>query len=565
MDCDHDHLTPELEAEVVRRALEQGDLAHAAHHVAGILAADPMRGDFLALFNEVYDAAAEPLAVFTLSEHPWFGEAAVHARALYRRGEMDQAWPLLCQSAQVAPSVPYLAWARGWPLPSAEAMEESLQRLLESHDGDVWRLALEAFVRRAASAYPASAKVGWAASIGARRAGDLEAAVQFGEASVAAEATWMGFAMLASAYKASGDWGATEAAWARAVDLDPDNPSVLLDWGDALVDRDAFDEAATKYRQALERDPDNAWAEGSLHVIEFRREPVVARWVALAQWAREHDNEAARQAAEQHAGWWGWLPDPSEATANALRQIEEDDIDEARLHISHLEGPSVQRALQLHPGRFSLEYGAIPDNGPQVPLGEHRWTLWQWADKEAAPALGPPDEEAHTLVLGLARYRYHASGWLDVAQSRVLGLGHDRILPLLSCALHPPPPIEGFPRWTWLWRVQHAVAFLLAGFPGWRDDQPHVQALRSMWAVRNDWCAVAALAAITARASQDPELEEIALSWAFDVLRSPPSEGAWVTASVAWWSVLRLDLEDRFGLHRRAAQWLDDEESEDSP
>jgi len=560
-DCGHGPLTPDLEAEVARVAMKQGDLRHAAHHVAGALSADPLREDYLTLFqNLVEHAGAEAADVLELEDGAWWGRVAVHARYLAHLGQTDGATVVLCRIAAGFPGVPYLAWARSWPTPGVEAAEASFRALMQTHDLATWQLALACFGDRALEAHPNSPELAWLGSIGARRADDPTASLRWARQSVAAEPTWMGFAMLASAHKAAGDWPATIAAWERALTLDERDVSVLLDWGDSLVDRGDLDEAEARYRQALGRDPDNDWATGSLEVLAFLRDPSTAAWVRLAKWARDHDNRRAEDVVANHSAWMGWLPNPSEATADALRQIEGRDVNQGTITVSHLEGASVQHALaQL--GDFELTATEIPPEDPRVPLFDAPFALWRWEGTKPVPAVGPPsDPEVSALVQRLASYRYDRVQWFDFARERVLALSPEQVSELKSLVVHPPSRHPALPAASWLWRVQHAVAYLLVALPGWSEELPHTRALRSMLAVRNDWLATAAIAAVTARAEREPDFMETALDFVLTVLKYPCTEGYWATATPAWWALLRLDLDDELGLHSRAFDWIDDDD-----
>ncbi len=167
-----DDLTPEQEADVVRSAIQRQDLPHAAHHMAGLLAADPLAHAYLELFERLSQlAGSELIELFPMSQGIWFGTAACRARALALAGRSAEAVSLLCRIAAAVPSVPYLVWARAWPLPSAEQIFASLQPLLKIEQEDTWKLALQTVVDRALPAYPDDAELAGLGSIGARRSG----------------------------------------------------------------------------------------------------------------------------------------------------------------------------------------------------------------------------------------------------------------------------------------------------------------------------------------------------------------------------------------------------------
>ncbi|MEQ1505752.1 MAG: hypothetical protein ABMB14_26190, partial [Myxococcota bacterium] len=68
-------MSPEMDAAVARAAIADGDLAHAAHHVAAALASDPVRADLTALVDVLTAASggrAAALALYPLEGGTWF-------------------------------------------------------------------------------------------------------------------------------------------------------------------------------------------------------------------------------------------------------------------------------------------------------------------------------------------------------------------------------------------------------------------------------------------------------------------------------------------------------------
>ena len=557
-DHDCDAVTPEMEAEVVRVALQQGDLPHAAHHVAGLLAADPLNAEHLALYDQLAEAAGDDLvSLFPLEQGVWYGTVACRSRALALEGRHDEAVSLLCRVMAVMPTVPYLVWARGWPLPGASSAFSTLRPLLELEHAGAWELALKTVVDRALRAYPEDGELAWLGSIGARRSGDGRRAVDLAERSVRVNPSWMGFVALANAQRSQENWEATEQAWEQALALDPADASVLLDWGDTLLDRGMPDEARQRYVRALQREPGEPWAEASIRYIDWSKDATTAGWVELARWARSQSNSPrARWAIASATPWMGYLPLPTDATFHAMEGLVKQPHSRPTSHAtSHLEGPSVLWAMHLSFPEVVTSAGEIPTPDPRHPLTDVEWRLWSWEGSLPRPTLLPPVVEVARAVGELARHAYDAERWLGWATRATAELGPDAVTALLSTTMHPPAPPNGIAPHRWLWRVQHAAAFILAAYPGW--DGPHADALWSMASVPNDWQAQAALAAVAARAEQDAAVRSEALDMALTVLKSPPDAGAFVVGEAAWYVILRLDLDNDLNLQDKALMYLD--------
>ncbi|HLL85323.1 MAG TPA: hypothetical protein VK420_21810, partial [Longimicrobium sp.] len=109
--------TPEQDFELARRALEKGELRHAAEHLAGALAADPTRPQFLSLADELLARGPENAAqLLGLNEQGanWFGAVALRAYLLARTGGGTDAVSLLLRASSAGAQAKYLAWLRGW-------------------------------------------------------------------------------------------------------------------------------------------------------------------------------------------------------------------------------------------------------------------------------------------------------------------------------------------------------------------------------------------------------------------------------------------------------------------
>jgi hypothetical protein len=91
------------------------------------------------------------------------------------------------------------------------------------------------------------------------------------------------------------------------------------------------------------------------------------------------------------------------------------------------------------------------------------------------------------------------------------------------------------PPCAWLYRVQHAVAFVLAGAD---LDAPWGDGLWSMAAAGSDWATVAACAALAERVRVDPDRREDAIRRLCPLLDDTSDTGsravAWAAACALW-------------------------------
>lgn len=116
-------MTADEEADLAADALEAADLRTALHHIAGALSADPLRPRFLEIADDLFERLPDPIAATLPDERPWFGNVALHARALARDGRHTEALHLLLQIAAARPDVPYLTWAIDWLEAPATAID----------------------------------------------------------------------------------------------------------------------------------------------------------------------------------------------------------------------------------------------------------------------------------------------------------------------------------------------------------------------------------------------------------------------------------------------------------
>lgn len=108
------HPTPEQDYAIASEAFQQGDLPHAAFHVTGALAENPMHPEWRALFDRIIEAAPAPEELISIEDGAYFGHVAGHAYILAHGGQLERAFDLLCQVMRVCPDRGYHLWAVEW-------------------------------------------------------------------------------------------------------------------------------------------------------------------------------------------------------------------------------------------------------------------------------------------------------------------------------------------------------------------------------------------------------------------------------------------------------------------
>lgn len=567
--CDHDQpLTPELDAAVARTALAEGDLAHAAHHIAGALANDPHRPDLLALVDALVDraggASAARAAVPVDGASVWYGAVALHALLAARAGDVDRALDLLCQVAVLRPEVPYLGWAQAWTAgldPAAAASAFGRLLAIDAAPGTpavngaiTPALALLAGLREA---HPDVAVLWPIASMLSRRAGKPDDAHALARTAFERFPSWNAAVALANACKALNRWADAEAAWGAALAFDPDDLSVRLDWADSLLDRRELDAARAKYQEVLDREPAHPWAIASTLFVDWARNPTAVGRLVLSGYADTRPDDArARFLADQATPFVGRLPGPTEATIRSLSELARKPgqlAGKTTLSLTHLESPSSQRAAHRlaaeHGGKIRFQVSEVPRPDPREPFasptGPVRWTLWTWSGTDARPALPEPTNPRARHVLGkLANTRYASDQWLGRAGALATQHGLDvreasHVEEVLGAALHPGDGPSWATPWDWAYRLAFAAGFALASGPGW-PGTAHRDGLWSMVGVRNDWLAVGAVTALCERARVDPVVRADAQPRLIDLLRDGPLSGHWCVGWALTSGLLRI-------------------------
>ncbi|MFT4974221.1 MAG: hypothetical protein ACI8S6_000103, partial [Myxococcota bacterium] len=344
-----------------------------------------------------------------------------------------------------------------------------------------------------------------------------------------------------------GELDAAAEAYARAHRHAPRQPGPTIDCGDMLREAGRYTEALLHYEAALALRPGHPWATAAAHELRHRAGDRSARIALLETWIAHPEHPRCRQLARQSTPWLGYLRPPWEALvgfARTMTPAQRSSVKNQALArrllaadtsplrhtvtLSRPEAPSAQliARLALAGSGVSLhvEVEGYPWPDPRQPRARDlRWSLWQFDDADAHPALPAPDSESlAALITTLAR----RDPSLDAAASGGRWLGGrcaaSVIEPLLALMVHPPPPPAGTPPWDWLVRVQRSCALTIAAVGGGWSDSTRREALRALILGPSDWSVAAGAWAAVALADHDGTGALETLDWILARLRDEP-------------------------------------------
>ncbi len=566
----HSHPTPEQDLAIARESLARGDVHHAARHLAAALASDPLNPEFLATAEALLRAGPENAAgLLPLDKNAgWFGEVALHAWLLARTGNASVAVNLLLQVASVKPEVPYLLWARQWlespdfvravePMAVASAAERLLRQVDLSTHPPLAETVLDVLARIRA-VHGDSGPLMMVHARVARGAKRFQEALDIALAYEREHPDWTAAISVANGYRYLGDLSSALAYFRRAVERDPEDLSARLDIGDLLWESGQEKEALAAYEEVLAREPEHPWALPSAMLLRAQVSGTLELAQRFVRYAEAHpDNERASALHQmlrasgytpppEGEPWVDFLPEPTEATINSIRQIlgavakQEFEVKASsrlKMTVSHLEPPSAIRSARLELATLAegvtleITVQSIPKPDPRVHrsqgllarlgFGKKRPVLWRYEDTEPFPAVEPPPAEVAGKVGALAAKPFRMESWRAEAASLARELERVSPLELAAVMVHPPPKPEGVRAWSWFIAVQMAAALVLAETEGGRA------LLVELLHGPVDWVGEAAIVALTEHALAHPGELGAVFKELTALLGQRPSEGAW--------------------------------------
>jgi len=553
----------EFEYFVARGELARGEnLAHGFAHLAELLTFAPEREDWQALIGEYLTRAdLDTLIPANADGGRYYATEALRAWAFAEDGKLHDAINLWIAVHQAKPNVRYL---QAWAVPRLEAdgVVEGMPRdlclqMLATMLNGVPELRLQtarqrdgsarvaAIARRVAATHSGSPELGMMVPGLLRKAGDFDGAL----AQVAANeeesgATWHNAVARGLIHREAGDPEAAEQAFVAALALDTSDISAMLEAGDTFLNIRRWDRALPWYDKVLARQPEHDWAKPSALWCRSKLsadpggpdDPHIEALVEL----EKQGMWRARSLINQFRRWDGFLPEPSDATANALRSVleAEERGDSMAIATSAVEAPSNMTAFRLAGMDATISYNSVATPDPREPIADIEYTVWELDGEVLAPALPPPPPDVAAAVAEVAALDYERDRVWAAASLIPRRIADVTAEQLLSVVVHPPPVPPGphAPNvLAWLGRVQLAAADALAHLDeDWKPSKRR-GALMSLLHGPMDWSTNAAILALTRLARAEPALS-VDIGEAFAELEaSRPDAGAVCWEQTLYW------------------------------
>jgi tetratricopeptide (TPR) repeat protein len=511
----------EGELSLARVAIAEGDLKHAANHVAGAIAYAPALPEVHEVLA-VLAARSEDggLGLFPVEANAYVGTVVAHAHLLSQR-DPTKALHLLAQASEFDPAKPWAdaAWVRACPTGTIDP--DALVRIFvtlirplpEPVPAPVQRTnqAWLDLARRAVAGHPQHAVLHGVCSAVARRLGDTAVAVDWGRRGVDLEASKLTLTWYAYALRTDGRFDEAVAVMHQARRQYPLDIDLSADVSSWLADAGRLDEALTIIEEAMRVDPTYDCGVHTAHRLRFWRDGDAAtHLVALSDFMRadsapSHEHTDLADCCRDRA----WLGQPgwaSEAVINALRQIPAEQRGESSMHVSQMEAPSALTTVsRVWP---ALDLG-FPDPPPDLvtPLRGGP-PLWRYDGTRLVPAVPAPSATAAAL---LARTVTPTWPHPVAAYDQALPLGELPVTDLLAALVHPPDRPQQYPDLPEDGWVRAVQAFACLGImhsrelrdaPG--DTRRPRELLTQLAYGIEDWITEAALFGLAVAAWVDP-------------------------------------------------------------
>nr|WP_230415192.1 tetratricopeptide repeat protein [Micromonospora tarapacensis] len=315
---------------LARQALDSGELAHAADHVAAALARAPTLPEVHETLAQLAAASGDGgVGLFPLQHHTFVGAVVARAHLLAAAGRPAEGLDLLIAATAHAPGADWagVPWVTSPELAERLGPDQAARVLLQVCAAapdpvpPAARPALAAYLtlaRNAVTVHPEHGLLLGTASALARRVGEVPLAVRWATRGVRAAPSKMGEVWLGYALRSAGRTREALAALRRAVGHDPDDLAVYADIAGTLADHGRLEEALRWIEQALTRNPSFDCAVHTAHRLRFQRDGEVRHLVALADFVRDHPDDSHEHGdlAECCRGrpWLGQLTPAASAT-----------------------------------------------------------------------------------------------------------------------------------------------------------------------------------------------------------------------------------------------------------
>lgn len=558
--------SPQEDIQIAERVLAEGDYPHAAFHVAAALSTNPLRRDWIELFNEIIERCPEPETLLPRDEGEdgdWFGSVAARAYAYYRTGDLGRAFASMGALIGAMPDTAYFPWL-------VEMLEDDSRIDRECDPDDLVSLASSLIQNQAidqvdpemrneicdrlseglailAEKHPEDEDLGFGRSLFLRRLGRLDEAESVAMSFFEHAPSWRTAIAVAMVHKERGDEDVSLEWYDRAADLEPENETTYLDVGDIHLDREHFREAAEAYNKACIIVDEHPWGYPSL--LFARRMAGIDEQeneAALVAYAEVHpENDRARYLVEWvrmqgQERFVDFLPEPTEALINCAKQLLAEEVLDGgtiQVRLSHLEAPSAVLAVERtfrqisqtndDPVLLDLEVTGIPQPDPRKSPWNAPFKLWKYRKSQASPGLKEPRREIVELVSSLAASPdYQLEAWWEKGGKAAAGLELSDTNDLVASMVHIPDPEVDLPFWNWILRVQMAAMFVLARLHEDEDLDSRKHPLRVICEGVIDWPVIAAAVALRRLVDTRPEVESLVGDIYHSLLKRRAREGA---------------------------------------
>lgn len=485
------------------------NLSHGFSHLAELLTYDPANEHWLSLIDE-YRKHASIDELVPESENRYYATEAARAYMWAQDGKLEEAFHLLTQVHRAKSDATYLVhWAPRFL--EAEGALESLTAHTAVMTMATVLNAVAPAPRQTARERRHSARLGrlcqrlWPLHQDMPQtamvvAGLLRKSGLFDEArafvlETASERNWHTAIAQGLIARAEGKVEQAVAAFEEAQRFDPDDVSCRLEAGDTLLNVERWTEALLWYERARKSDEQHPWAHPSALWCQYKLTDDDERARSLLDELVALDREGSGRAREllgEFRDFVGRLPAPTDATANAMRQVladRENLSGSLTLAVTAVEAPSNVVAMGLAAPQFtlSISVSSVASPDPRQPLAEPAVEIWRLEGEHLVPALPKPPQNVADEIRRLA-LRPFDPGVLWAEASHITDR-HPDITPeqWMACICHPPSLPQDVDVFDYLVRVQLAVTDTLAHLDeGWSGSQRR-DALLSVLHGPMDW------------------------------------------------------------------------------
>lgn len=550
----------EFEYFVARAELDNpsGRLTHGMAHLAELLTYDPSYPESLALL-EAYLARAggEEESLLPDDRRNYYAVEAVRAFIFARLGRLEEAVRLLNSVMQAKPDAGYMdAWGPEWLGPPGAVESLPPEVALHTAAGALVRFpeyaglthrqgaALAFYIGLVQRVHAAHGEDGASlmVEIGLmRKAGRFDEALARAREAVGRTPDWRTVMALGLTLRSMGRIAEAEEAFRRGLAIDPDNVAANLEIADMRLNRSDWPQALAEYESVLERQPEHPWAHPSALWCRWKMSPDSTLPRELIDLSRQSNRRADGLLAEFRP-YAGFIPEPHDALASVLRQIQEKVEAGTRAgagamtcRLSSLEAPSNLIAFRLYlGGEVDLDVETIQSPDPRAAIGPAPYALWTYDGARASPALPPPSGDTARQVAAIAMTEL-ANGELWASASRVAAcLGEERAADILAVMVYPPAPPDGVDVIEWVQRIQWTAAFVVAHLGSEWEGSPRRDALYSLLFGPRDWATEAAVIALGRLAREKPAIA-VDVGAAFETLdQATPDTGFYYRHALYW-------------------------------